>query len=112
MFITIVEEIGIMNEDLLWEKVLKRIENEVTSLVYVTWFKPTRLRKIDNGKVVILVPLEIHKKHLSERYYNMIVDCLSKETDDVNEVLIELEEEFADDEEDLEYAPRHARNCL
>ena len=96
-----------MNEDLLWEKVLKRVKEEVSSLVYITWFEPTKLKILDDGKAVIIVPLEIQKKHLSERYYEMIIDYLTMETDKINEVSFLVEDELTD-EEDIGYVARHA----
>ena len=98
-----------MDEDLLWKRVLKRVKNEVNSLLYTTWFEPTKLKKNGN-KLFILVPTEIHKKHLYEYYYDMIINCLSMEIDNVDEVSFTLEDEFVDDKEDIEYVAKHARN--
>ena len=95
-----------MNEDLLWEKVLKRVKNEVNSLIYTTWFELTKLRIVDDKKAVIIVPTEIQKKHLSECFYDMIIDYLLNETDKIDEVSFALESEFVDDKE--EYVARHA----
>ena len=96
-----------MKEELLWEKVLKRIKEEVNSLVYASWFEPTKLRIVDDNKYVIIVPLEIQKKHLQDRYYDFILNNLLKETKKVDELSFILEKEFEDDEEDLDYVPKH-----
>ena len=101
-----------MNEDLLWKRVLKRVKNEINSLVYATWFEPTKLKINDDGKVVILVPTKIHKKHLSENYYDMIIDCLLTETNEVDEISFALEDEFVTDKEETEYVARHVKNVL
>ena len=95
-----------MNEDLVWEKVLKMVKEEVNSLVYATWFEPTKLMIVDDNKAIILVPSKIHKKHLFENYYGMIIDYLSNETDEIDEVLFTLESEYIEDKE--EYVARHA----
>ena len=94
-----------MKEDLLWEKVLKRISEDVNSLVYATWFMPTKLKK-DNNKFIIYVPIELHKKHLSDHYYDVITNNLLKEIDEVVEVTFVLDKELQDDE-DLYYIPKH-----
>lgn len=97
-----------MKDELLWEKVLKRIKEEVNSLVYASWFEPTKLRIVDDNKFVILVPTEIHKKHLFDKYYELIIAKLLKETKEVEEVSFALEDEFKEDNKDVEYVARHA----
>lgn len=95
-----------MEEDLLWEKVLKRIKKNINMIQYTTWFEPTELRKINDNKLVIIVPTEIHKKHLFNNYYDMIINNLLKETKDIDEVSFTLEEEL-DNIEDIGYVARH-----
>ena len=109
MFITIDEEINIMEDDLLWEKVLNRIKEDVNSLVYATWFKHTKLKRISDSKYAILVPTEIHKEHLQNIYGDLIIDNLLKETDEVDEVKYALNN-IDDFDEDLNYVPKHAKN--
>jgi len=91
-----------MKEELLWEKVLKRIKDEVNSLVYASWFEPTKLRIVDDNKYVIIVPLEIQKRHLQEKYHDFILANILKETNELDELSFVLEE-------DLDYVPRHAK---
>ena len=93
-----------MKDELLWKKVLKRIKEEVNSLVYASWFEPTKLRIVDDNKYVIIVPLEIQKRHLQEKYHDFILANILKETKELDELSFVLEEEL---EEDLDYIPRH-----
>ena len=93
-----------MKDELLWEKVLKRIKEEVTSLVYVSWFEPTKLKIDNDNKFVIIVPLEIQKRHLKEKYHDFILANILKETKEIEELSFALEEEL---EDDLDYVPRH-----
>ena len=95
-----------MKDELLWEKVLKRIKEEVNSLVYVTWFEPTKLKIVDDNKYVIIVPLEVQKHHLFDCYYDMILANLLKETKELEELSFAIDDEL---EEDLDYVPRHAK---
>ena len=95
-----------MKEDLLWEKVLKRIKEEVNSLVYVTWFEPTKLKIVNDNKYVITVPLEIHKRHLQEKYHDFILANILQETKELEELSFAIDDEL---EEDLDYVPRHAK---
>lgn len=98
-----------MEDDLLWEKVLNRIKEDVNSLVYATWFKHTKLKRISDSKYAILVPTEIHKEHLQNIYGDLIIDNLLKETDEVDEVKYALNN-IDDFDEDLNYVPKHAKN--
>ena len=98
-----------MREKLLWENVLKRIESEVNSLVYATWFKGTKLSMIDdNNKVVISVPTELHQMYLPDSYYEIIYNNLSMEIGKVNMISFVVEE-LSDDKE---YVGKHVKNAL
>ena len=83
-----------MNYDLLWSKVLENIKLSVTSLVYKTWFENTRIFKIENNEITIVVPMEISRKHLNEKYLKEIIDSLYKETSVVYEISFILEDEI------------------
>lgn len=66
-----------MNVDVLWTNFLTQVKDELSSLAYDTWFKDTSLYKLDNGKAFIIVPMQIHKKHLADKYSTLIVDKLN-----------------------------------
>ena len=87
-----------MNYDLLWSKVLEKIKLSVTSLVYVTWFESTKLYKIENNEATIIVPMEIHRKHLSDKYLKDIINYLYSETNQVYEINFILEDELNENE--------------
>ena len=53
-----------MNVDVLWQNFLNQIKDELSSLAYTTWFVDTKLYKLENGKATIIVPMQIHKKHM------------------------------------------------
>lgn len=65
-----------MNEKVIWANFLNNIQNEVTSLSYETWFKDTELYELKDGKASILVPMPIHRKHLTDKYLELIKDTL------------------------------------
>ena len=68
---------GCMNVDVLWTNFLTQVKDELSSLAYDTWFKDTSLYKLYNGKAFIIVPMQIHKKHLADKYSTLIVDKLN-----------------------------------
>lgn len=69
-----------MNTDILWNKFLDKIKERITPLSYDTWFKDTKLYKIDGGTATILVPYALHKKHLEENYIEDIEDTFNSIT--------------------------------
>ena len=83
-----------MNIDTIWEIFLKNINNQITSLAYETWFTDTKLVSLDNKKAIIKVPMHIHKKHLTENYYNLIESVLNVVTGTNFEIEFSLEEEL------------------
>ena len=89
-----------MNYDLLWSKVLEDIKNSVVnSLVYTTWFeKTTRLYEINDNEATIVVPSQIYRKHLNDKYLQDIVNSLFKETNQIYDIKFLLEDEITEKE--------------
>ena len=69
-----------MNVEILWQNVLKEIKDELSSLAFDTWFSDVKLTSLDNGVAIIEVPMSIHKKHLSDNYFELIRTALNKVT--------------------------------
>ena len=62
-----------MNVEVLWQNFLENIKEELSSLAFDTWFKSSKLYSIEDGKAIIIVPMQIHKKHLADNYSNLII---------------------------------------
>ncbi len=86
-----------MNVDILWNKFLTQIKSELTSLAFDTWFNDTKLHKLDNGKAYIIVPMQIHKKHLADKYSALITEKLNDITGTNFELEFILEAEIKKD---------------
>ena len=69
-----------VNVEILWQNVLKEIKDELSSLAFDTWFSDVKLVELDNGVATIEVPMSIHKKHLSDNYFELIRVALNKVT--------------------------------
>ena len=91
---------GCMNVDVLWTNFLTQVKDELSSLAYDTWFKDTSLYKLDNGKAIIIVPMQIHKKHLADKYSTLIVDKLNNITGTNFELDFILSDEIKELEEE------------
>lgn len=66
-----------MNVDILWQNFLSQIKENLTSLAFDTWFHDTKLHKLEDGKAIIIVPMQIHKKHLADKYSSLIIEKLN-----------------------------------
>ena len=82
-----------MNFDSIWSNFLSEMKIELSSLAYKTWFEETKLLKIDNQKAYIIVPMPIHKKHLSDNYKELITEKLNTITGSFCELFFLLSEE-------------------
>lgn len=90
---------GRMNTQVLWTNFLNQIKDELSSLAYETWFSDTNLYSLEEGKAIIIVPMPIHKKHLSDNYDEQIKFILNNITGTNFELDFVLEEELKEIEE-------------
>jgi len=88
-----------MNTQVLWTNFLNQIKDELSSLAYETWFSDTNLYSLEEGKAIIIVPMPIHKKHLSDNYDEQIKFILNNITGTNFELDFVLEEELKEIEE-------------
>ena len=88
-----------MNVDVIWSKVLEQIKSELNSLSYEAWFSETKLHKLDNGKAYIIVPMEIHKKHILNNYSDIVIDNLNSLTGTNYEIYLLSPDEIEEEEE-------------
>ena len=75
-----------MQEDTVWQAVLGELEVTLSQGNFVTWFKNTRLLKLDDGKIVIGVTNPFVKQTLEKKYGPLITATLSKQGVEVNEI--------------------------
>ena len=90
---------GFMGEKDLWQSVLDEIYPEVNTASFHAWFNDLKLIKIQNNKVFIQVPMEIHKRILTQNYYTLLDDAFYKITNHNYEFEFLLKEEVETEEE-------------
>jgi len=61
-----------MDTNILWNNFLETIKEQVSSLSYETWFKDTKLHDLSDNTAIILVPMKLHLKHLTENYKDLM----------------------------------------
>ena len=69
-----------MNTETIWNNFLEKIKERISPLSYDTWFKDTKLKKIDKNVAIIEVPMSLHKKHLEENYLDEIEEIFNSIT--------------------------------
>ncbi len=89
-----------MNVEILWQNVLKEINDELSSLAFDTWFDQVRLIELKDGVAIIEVPMSIHKKHLSDNYAELIKESLNKVTGTYFELKFYLPDEVIREKEE------------
>lgn len=85
-----------MAEKDLWKSVLEEIKSEVNSASFNAWFNNLKLVKVKDNRVIIQVPMEIHKKVLTSNYHDLIDDSFYKITNQNFEFEFLLEDEIDD----------------
>ena len=88
-----------LNVEIIWSKLLDILKEQLTSLSYNTWFKETELYKLNNGKAYIIVPMIVHKKHISDNFSEILSSILFDITNTNYDLVFLLKEEIEEEEE-------------
>ena len=107
-----------MDNKILWDKFLENIKSDVSSLSYETWFKDTKLHKLDGNTACVIVPFILHKKHLVENYLDIMESVMTSLTnvkysfnflleDEIEEEVVQVEEKVYQDPIDSNLNPNY-----
>ena len=55
-----------------WDRILHHVERRVNPHSFNTWFRPTRLEMVEEGRLVVRVPTRLFRKRLTETYGDVI----------------------------------------
>ena len=66
-----------MDLENIWKTFLDKIKEEISPMLYETWFMETKLAELNNETAKVIVPMHIHKKHLKENYNELIVETFA-----------------------------------
>jgi hypothetical protein len=69
------DEVGEL--DMLWQKVLIELASQMTSANYSTWFRETKLARLEKDKALVVVPTQFQQEHLSLRFTALVNKVLS-----------------------------------
>jgi chromosomal replication initiator protein len=62
----------------LWDKILLHAERRVNPHSFATWFRPTRLERAEEDRLLIRVPTRLFKKRLTETYGQLVQAVLTE----------------------------------
>lgn len=55
-----------MDIDSIWNMFLSKLKENLSPMLYETWFAETKLLSIKGNFAKVLVPMPVHKKHLKK----------------------------------------------
>lgn len=67
-----------MDIQAIWNSFLEKVKDNISPMLYETWFAETKLISLEDNTAKIEVPMHVHKKHLKEHYYEFISDIFSE----------------------------------
>lgn len=94
-----------MNNELIWNTFLDKIKEQISPLSFDTWFKDTKLYKVDKNVAIIVVPMSLHKKHLEERYLDIIEEIFNSITGTNFTFSFKLESELIEEQKVVDVTP-------
>ena len=83
-----------LNSEEIWAKFLDIIKEKLNPVSFSTWFRDTKLHEITDSKIVLQVPMPLHKKFLLSNYYDLMDEAFSKITGVKRDIECLLEEEI------------------
>ncbi len=89
----------------IWQAFLEKIKLKVKPVLFQTWFKDTKLIKLNDDYAFVEVPLDVHKKHLKENYNDLIKETFMEVTGSIFKF-----EYVTEDENELEKAKSDENN--
>lgn len=87
-----------MNVKIIWSNFLNSIKTELNPLSFETWFQNTELYEYKDGICKIIVPMSIYKKHLTTKYYDLIIQTLNQVVGDQIDIEFYTKEELEEQE--------------
>ncbi|MCI9233186.1 MAG: chromosomal replication initiator protein DnaA [Bacilli bacterium] len=57
---------------------LEKIKENLSPMLYETWFSETKLLELKGNSAKVLVPMPVHKKHLKENYNDIIEEIFTE----------------------------------
>lgn len=66
-----------MDMTAIWTEFLNKIENQISPIMFDTYFKETKLIQLNENQATVLVPMHVYKKYLKENYNDFIEEVFT-----------------------------------
>lgn len=90
-----------LNFDDIWVKVQDILKKELNPVSFNTWFQPTKIHNITNDKVILVVPMPLHKRMFESTYKELLNNSFTSILEEEKTIECILEEEINDKTEQL-----------
>ena len=87
-----------MDEIINWNEFLAIIKSKLSSVSFDTWFKETKLNKINNDSIEILVETNFHKENINRLYYDLIDEIITNMTGKSYDINFVVEDDIINNE--------------
>lgn len=64
----------------IWNLFLEKVKDMLDPILYETWFMDTKLIDLNDSSAKVLVPMQVHKKHLKENYNDLVEEIFTEIT--------------------------------
>ena len=78
---------------MLWEAVVVDLMPQISTVSFQVWFSNVKPLNFYNNKLVLSVKLHSNKKQLDNTYRELIVKCIRKNSDYIDDFIVVLEDE-------------------
>ena len=92
--ITDLEGVLCMDISTIWNMFLDKMKENLSPMLYETWFSETSLLELKGNGAKVLVPMPVHKKHLKENYNDMIEEIFAEVTGSIFKFEYLIEEDL------------------
>ena len=83
-----------MDINTIWNLFLEKVKNELDPILYETWFMDTKLYELNDNTAKVIVPMQVHKKHLKENYNTIVEEIFTEITGTIFKFEYLLEDEI------------------
>lgn len=70
----------VLNLEEIWEQVLNNIRDEFHPVSFSMWFNNTKLYQLTDDKIILQVPMQLHKNSFLNNYYVLLTDAFAEVT--------------------------------
>lgn len=90
-----------LNFDDIWVKVQELIRKELNPVSFNTWFQPTKIHEITEDKIILVVPMPLHKRMFDSTYKDLLNNSFTNILEEEKAIDCVLEDEINNKTEQL-----------